>query len=102
MWTFLNQGIDPNARNAAGMTPLFYVRSKPVAKMLLDEGASPAARDNEGRTALMAASMGDRATGNRLSVARQLLAAGADPALRDKGGETAADHAAKKGPRRRH
>ena len=52
MWTFLNQGIDPNARNAAGMTPLFYVRSKPVAKMLLDEGASPAARDNEGRTAL--------------------------------------------------
>ncbi|MFH1493510.1 MAG: ankyrin repeat domain-containing protein [Pseudomonadota bacterium] len=49
----LSRGMDPNARNAKGETPLMLTTGPKVIKALIDAGADPNARDNDGNTALM-------------------------------------------------
>ena len=45
-------GADPNARNKQGCTPLFYVKSKRILKVLLRAGADPLLLNKYGENAL--------------------------------------------------
>ncbi|HIX19129.1 MAG TPA: ankyrin repeat domain-containing protein [Candidatus Akkermansia intestinigallinarum] len=71
-------GLDPNAVNDMGATPLHSVRSAESCRVLLEAGADPNARDNEGRTPLHEVYDPE--------VCRLLLKAGADPNARDRDG----------------
>lgn len=45
-------GADPNARNRQGNTPLFFVRSKRILKVVLRAGADPLIKNKRGENAL--------------------------------------------------
>lgn len=87
----LRCGADPDAVASDGslLRPLHSAaasRSADIARMLLDAGADPDARQQGGFTALHAAALhGD------LALAELLLERGADPALATDAGESAAD-----------
>jgi ankyrin repeat protein len=66
-----------------------FVRSVPLARVLLDAGADVNGQGAEGFTALHAA-----AHNGDVELTRELLARGADPALEDSRGRTPADLAA--------
>lgn len=85
--TFIRAGINVNARDKDGSTPLMIASERGDAEMagvLLKNGADPNAGDIDGYTALMFASY----SGN-LEIAKLLVAGGADVNARDKDGWTA-------------
>ncbi|HNY12347.1 MAG TPA: ankyrin repeat domain-containing protein, partial [Candidatus Wallbacteria bacterium] len=52
----LEKGIDVNARDGEGMTPLMHAAiygNREIVKMLLDKGADASVKDGEGFSALM-------------------------------------------------
>jgi Domain of unknown function (DUF6438) len=77
----IDAGANPNVRGEDGKTPIFEANEQSVAAALLRRGADPNARDNEGQTALF----DHYFDGPKLA----LLAAGADVNARDKEGRTA-------------
>jgi ankyrin repeat protein len=79
----IDHGAGINHPNSHGQTPLMAVKGPACARILLDAGADPDARDVEGNTALMYAV--DR---DETEVARLLLAAGADVNAVPKNGYT--------------
>lgn len=93
----IEQGADVDARyrGEGGITNLIVVSSvgePDMVTFLLEHGADPDLRTDEGRTALMnAARLG------HVHHVETLLAAGADPAIRDEAGKTARDHAREAG-----
>lgn len=86
----LSKGVDPNARDAAGRTPLMYVVAYDdegaLTTVLIKKGANVDAQNDEGRTALMEA-----VSHKRPFSVFYLLAAGAKTDLKDKRGKTAYD-----------
>jgi ankyrin repeat protein len=85
--TFIRAGININAKDKDGATPLMIASEKgdtEMTRVLLKDGADPNASDVDGYTALMFASY----SGN-LEIARLLVGSGADVDARDKDGWTA-------------
>ena len=76
-------GLDVNARDVCGYTPLFLTHNFSVAKALLDAGADPCAVNDEGTTALH--------TCIKPEIAVLLLAAGAYVNAEDEQGRTPLD-----------
>lgn len=84
----LERGVDPDLRDPAGFTPLFFaVRFPDIVEMLIKGGADPNARNDEDETPLMHSSC-------RPESVRLLLAAGADVDAVDADGWTALHNAA--------
>ena len=84
---FIRAGININAKDKDGSTPLLIASEKgdiEIARLLLENGADPNASDIDGYTALMFTSY----SGN-LEIAKLLVGNGADVNARDKDGWTA-------------
>lgn len=81
----LQHGLDVNARNAAGRTPLFASYDGSATSVLLQHHADLHARDRLGYTALMRCDIGT-------DTMEVLLGAGLDIDARDNNGETALMH----------
>ncbi len=82
----LEQGVDPNAKDVYGRTPLHlavHAGHRGVVKLLLDYGADPDARDAAGQTPLHWAVAHGHA-----DIEELLLESGADPNARDFAGNT--------------
>lgn len=89
----LNHGANPNLRTAGNATPLMFTPMNmsdltPIARLLLDKGADPNAKDERGQTTLMGASK----KGNP-NLIKLLLERGADKTIKDNAGKTALDYA---------
>lgn len=84
---FLQNGADPNIRNANGETLLHLTGDPTAIRLLLKAGADIDARDNKGWTPLMSHAT-DETTGP--DAVYTLLAQGANPEAKGKQGETAA------------
>ena len=87
----IDAGIDPNARNKHGRTPMHEAAggdwgSPTAIRALLKHGADPDAADKEGVNALMLA-----AETGEVRCVELLLAAGADPRHTDRKGNTPID-----------
>jgi len=83
-------GLDPNARNNIGSTPLHdaaWSGHPEVVRFLLERGVDPNIRNNDGWTPLHS-----EAFRCRIDVARILLDHGADPTIRDNEGRTPLDY----------
>jgi ankyrin repeat protein len=80
----LSRGADPNARSAAGATPLILAAGDlDKATALVEKGAEVNARSGMGRTALLAAA----AQRDSYRIVKFLMENGADPNARDEAGE---------------
>ncbi|XP_049855289.1 CARD- and ANK-domain containing inflammasome adapter protein-like [Schistocerca gregaria] len=93
--TLMAAGVDPNARDANGDTPLHAVAAAGcpgAAEALVEAGADVDAADSSGSTPLHYA-----VRAGNLGVARVLLAAGADVEARDAEGDTPLLRAAARG-----
>ena len=84
----LQAGVDPNARDENGWTPLLgaatFTANPAVIVALLDAGADPNARTEDGTTPLLGAAT----FAANAAVISALLDAGADPNARTEDGET--------------
>ncbi len=78
----INAGANPNSRDDEGRTPLFEANDESVVRALLRGGADPGARDDLGRTALFDVYFTD-------SITASLVAAGLEVNARDHDGHTA-------------
>ncbi len=76
----LEAGADPNARDEFGQTPLHFAGSAESARLLLEAGASLKAENDVGQTPLMAMVNYWRWGERLIGVIEELVAAGADPA----------------------
>lgn len=93
----LKRGVSVNIASGNRETPLMEAPSQrckdgEMVQLLLDMGADPNARDRNGFSALLAASMTGDAAG-----AERLLKAGADPTFKDKYGNTPESQACDRG-----
>jgi ankyrin repeat protein len=90
--SFLDQGVDVNARDKSGQTPLHNASSKEMAEFLIGRSADLNAKDVRGQTPLhrmVAAGMN--------SPIETLIARGADINARDNAGQTPLHWAARRG-----
>ena len=94
---WLKEGLDPNARDHGGDTPLHYAATKPwpdgakVVRLLISAGARCDARSNDGDTPLhVAAGTGDAtfSLAEAVETVRLLLDCGANPNRRNNDGNT--------------
>lgn len=86
----LNQGVDPNAADDAGFTPLHFAAQEALpdaARLLLEAGADPNIKDWWGNPPLFRAKMSEQG----VEVIKILLDAGADPFISNNYGVSAAD-----------
>ncbi len=92
----LDEGVDVNARDARGRTPLILAscrhRQTRAVQVLLDRGANVNAQDNEGMSPLMRA-----ATCSNAKITNNLLNHGADVHARTSEGLTALIYASLNG-----
>ncbi|CAJ2504127.1 Uu.00g115210.m01.CDS01 [Anthostomella pinea] len=95
----LSRGADLEVRDQIGRTPLLWAATNgnvELARVLLENGASLAATNNRGRTALhLAAESNDKE--HREEMVRQLLSHGADPGAVSDGGWRPLHNAAQSG-----
>ena len=92
----LDQGVDANARDEYGRTPLIeaaFGGHTETVRVLLERGADVNARDKNGWTALMEA-----ASKVHVGIVRTLLAEGADVNARSRNGWTALKTVSRKQP----
>jgi hypothetical protein len=82
----LEYGADPHAKDKYGATPLHYAASASVAKLLIERGVDPNVVDNNGETPLHYA-----ARSCRIDVMRALIEHGADINVKNNNGETPLD-----------
>ena len=86
--SLLRRGVPPSGANYHGETALMAASQTcldgKMVQVLLDAGANPNARDDDGSAALMSAAFG----GNPLA-AERLIRAGADPEAKNTYGDTA-------------
>ena len=82
----LEKGADPNAKNAAGLPPLFTTTDPEIGRWLLDHNADINARAVNNLTPLISAAY-------NTNYLKFLLDAGANPDLQDTNGNTALDQA---------
>jgi ankyrin repeat protein len=85
----LDAGVDPNAVDKLGNSPLFWVGDDPdIAEVLIENGANVNLKNKDGLTPLM-----ESIFSNHYELAKLLLQKGADTAIRDLKGKTALDYA---------
>lgn len=83
----LDAGADPNARNDEGITPLHLAVYPEMVELLVRRGADVNVRSDDGRTPLLV----QAAEAEGIEVMEALLRAGADARATDKRGESALD-----------
>ena len=97
----LARGVDVNAQSKCHRTPLHlasYLGRSAIARVLLEHGAKPNAKDDYGETALHLLSRGKYySQDDGASVARQLIECGADVNARDMNHRTPLHHASYNG-----
>jgi ankyrin repeat protein len=85
----LDKGVDVNAKDEFGRTPLHYAATKEIAELLIAKGADVNAKDMPGFTPLHRA-----ARFSRYEIAKLLISKGADVNARDDDGFTPLHEAA--------
>lgn len=83
----LDQGANPNAKNDDGITPLHLAAYPSMVELLVKRGAEIDSRSNDGSTPLLT----QAAEAEGIDVMRTLLELGEDPKAKDRAGYTAAD-----------
>ena len=90
---FLTAGVDVNARDANGMTPLHgaaWIGQKEAIELLIAKGAGVNAKDKDGMTPLHSAIEGDEWQGG-YEIAELLIEKGADVNAKEDDGDTPLD-----------
>ena len=89
----LDAGADPNARNDEGITPLHLAAYPEMVELLVRRGAEINVRSNNGQTPLLV----QVAEAERIAVMEALLRLGADAEATDQRGQSALDVARARG-----
>ena len=84
----IQAGADPMARNEDGNTPLHICQCPETVGVLIDAGVDVDVRNNDDQTPLIVQAAEGDATGS-LATIKALLERGADPAAKDASGATA-------------
>lgn len=84
----IKDGVDVNAKDIYGRTPLHRAAKAEISKMLIEEGADVSVRDTYGRTPL-------HLVKNEAEIAKVLIEAGVDANAKDKSGFAPLHYAAR-------